>query len=61
MKKPHIKTKSKMLIAWVDKNNKIQYMSNMTNQQKSCIAKSLSETTKTSIGDNPDEKIQSNI
>jgi hypothetical protein len=61
MKKPHIKNKSKMLIAWVDKNNKIQYLSNMTTQQKSCIAKSLSELTNTSIGDNPDEKIQPNI
>lgn len=61
MKKPHIKNKSRMLIAWIDKHNKIQYLSNMTAQQKSCIAKSLSEITDTSIGDNPDEKIQPNI
>lgn len=61
MKKPHIKNKSKMLIAWVDKNNKIQYMSNMTTHQKSCIAKSLSEATNTTKGDNSDEKVQSNI
>ena len=40
--KPHIKKHSKMLIAWIDNKGNIQYMSNMSNQQKSLIVQSLS-------------------
>ena len=32
-----------MLIAWVDNKGKIQYMSNMTEQQKVLVMKSLVE------------------
>lgn len=41
--KPHIKKNQKMLIAWVDNKGKIQYMSNMTEQQKVLVMKSLVE------------------
>lgn len=39
--KPRITKKSKMLIAWVDKKGKIQYMSNMTQQQKFLVKNTL--------------------
>ena len=35
-----------MLIAWIDKKGKIQYMSNMTKLQKELVKKSLDEDTK---------------
>ena len=44
--KPHIKPHSKMLIAWIDKRGKIQYMSNMSQKQKELVKKSLDEEHK---------------
>lgn len=44
--KPHIKQQSKMLIAWIDNKGKIQYMSNMTENQKELVKKSLDEDMK---------------
>jgi len=44
--KPHIKKNSKMLIAWIDSKGKIQFMSNMTVNQKELVMKSLIEEPK---------------
>ena len=44
--KPHIKPHSKMLIAWIDNKGNIQYMSNMSDQQKELVKKSLDEGNK---------------
>lgn len=44
--KPHIKLHSKMLIAWIDNKGNIQYMSNMSDQQKELVKKSLDEGNK---------------
>ncbi len=35
-----------MLIAWIDKKGKIKYMSNMSDQQKALVKKSLEEEVK---------------
>lgn len=50
--KPRITKKSKLLIAWIDISGKVQYMSNMTQQQKILV--------KTTLG-NTNEKIQTKI
>lgn len=41
MKKVHIKSKSKMLVAWVDKHDKVQFFGNLSKKQKSLVAMAL--------------------
>lgn len=43
MKKVHIKSKSKMLVAWVDKHDNVQFFGNLSKKQKSLVATALTD------------------
>jgi len=41
MKKPHIPSRPKMLIAWIDGDDKVHYISNMNNKHLQLVKQEL--------------------
>ena len=41
--KVHIKSKSKMLVVWVDKHDKVQFFGNLSKKQKTLVADALTD------------------